>query len=485
MKFYITTAIDYINGKPHVGHAYEKVAADVLARWHRLKGDDVFFLTGTDEHGAKVHASAVKEGLADLAYANQAAAPFREAWDKLDLSYDRFIRTTDDDHVEAVQKIVQILKDKNFLYEGEYTGLYCVGHEAFITEKDLVGGLCPEHKTAPEKITEKNWFLKVSAFTQELAETIQENEFVIWPHERRNEVLAMLKDFGDVAISRPNISWGIPLPWDKEQTVYVWIDALINYLSGAGYIDDEEQFKKLWPADWHFIGKDILKFHCIIWPAMLLAAGIDLPKGVAVHGFLTIGGEKISKSVGNVIDPNDWMAKYGSDAVRYLLMREIAFGQDGDVSEEKLAGRYHGDLQNGLGNLVSRVTNMVEKFEGGVLPSVKGHTEPPFSLDGLENLMIGFKLHEVLAKIWEAVAWANQYIDESKPWDLAKKAEAGDAEAKSKLSVILSELSAEVYLISIAIAPFMPNAADRIRKVFEGSEDGLVVKMNDLFPKIE
>ena len=268
---------------------------------------------------------------------------------------------------------------------------------------------------------------------------------------------------------------GIPLPWDTSQTIYVWIDALINYASGAGYVDDPGHFKKFWPTDWHFIGKDILKFHAIIWPAMLLAAGLDLPRGVAVHGFLTIGGQKISKSLGNVISPNDWVAKYDSDAVRYLLMREVAFGQDGDVSEEKLAARYHGDLQNGLGNLVSRLTNMLEKFEGGAVPP---HADAPFALDGLENLMLGFRFHEVLAKIWEAVAWANQYIDETKPWDLAK----GDEAARVKLSEVLSELSAEVYLIALAIAPFMPATADRIRKIFEGES---VAKVNDLFPRIE
>ena len=485
MKFYITTAIDYINGKPHVGHAYEKVAADVIARWHRLKGEDVLFLTGTDEHGAKVHEAAEKSGQSDRAYADGAAEHFRSAWESLGLSYDRFIRTTDEDHEQAVKKVVQLMKDRGFLYEGEYTGLYCVGHEAFITEKDLVDGLCPDHKTKPELVTEKNWFLKVSAFTEELRETIHANEFIIWPEERRNEVLSMLKDFGDVAISRPNVKWAIELPWDPEQTVYVWIDALINYLSGAGYIEEPEKFKKYWPADWHFVGKDIIKFHCIIWPAMLLAAGIDLPKGVCVHGYLTIDGQKISKSIGNVISPIEWVEKYGSDAVRYLLMREVPFGQDGDVSEAKLRARYEGDLQNGLGNLVSRVTNMIEKFEDGVLPEVPGHTVPPFELGEIEDLMTGFKFHDALAKIWEAIAWANQRVDETKPWDLAKRAVAGDAEAKTQLSEVLSDLTAEVYLISKALAPFMPEAADRVRKVFEGGHDGKVIKINDLFPRLE
>ena len=353
--------------------------------------------------------------------------------------------------------------------------MYCTGHEAFLTEKDLVDGLCPEHQTKPELITEKNWFFKVSDFTEKIKEKIEKEEFKIWPEAHRKEVLSLLtQGFNDIAISRPNVKWGIPLPWDENQTVYVWVDALINYISGVGYHGDKELFKKYWPATWHVVGKDIIKFHCIIWPALLLAAGIEMPGGVVVHGYLTANNKKISKSIGNVIDPNDWVTKYGSDAVRYFLMREIAFGQDGDVSEEKMKARYDGDLANGLGNLVSRLTNMIEKYAHGEIPEI---VEPYDKLDGVVEMIEGFRFHEALARIWEAVAWANQYIDETKPWDLAK-----DDANKEKLDAVLSVLGAEVKLIGLSIAPFMPQTAEKIRKSFESDA---ITKIEPLFPRVE
>ncbi|MDB4939956.1 MAG: methionyl-tRNA synthetase [Candidatus Doudnabacteria bacterium] len=473
MKYYITTAIDYINGKPHIGHSYEKVAADVLARWHRLKGEQVFFLTGTDEHGAKIAEFAAKQDQQPQAFADENFQNFKLAWDNLGLSYDRFIRTTDKDHLKAVETILKKIKESGHLYEGEYTGMYCVGHEAFLTEKDLVDGLCPEHGTKPEIITEKNWFFKVSSFTAQIKEAIVSGTFKIWPEERKNEILSLLdQGFNDIAISRPNVQWGIPLPWDKKQTVYVWVDALINYISGVGYVGDKELFKKFWPADWHVVGKDIIKFHCIIWPAMLLAAGLDIPKGVVGHGYLTAGNKKISKSIGNVIDPNEWVSKYGSDAVRYFLMREISFGQDGDVSEEKLQSRYEGDLANGLGNLVSRLTNMIEKYCHGEVP----HTvSPEMNLSEIDLLLENFKFHEALQKIWEAIAWSNQYIDETKPWQVAK-------DNQEEVEAILSKLAAEVQVIGYFLAPFMPDTAEKIRLAFESDT---ITKIEPLFPRIE
>jgi len=474
MKFYITTAIDYINGKPHIGHSYEKVAADVLARLNRFKDEaDVLFLTGTDEHGAKIAQFAKDQGLEPQRFADQTAGLFQKTWDNLELSYDRFIRTSDPDHVQTVQKILEQIKANGYLYEGEYTGLYCVGHEAFLTEKELVDGVCPDHKTKPEQVTEKNWFLKVSAFTEQIREKIEDDELRIWPAERRNEVLSLLKQgFNDIAISRPNVKWGIPLPWDKAQTVYVWVDALINYVSGAGFTSDPAQFKKYWPADLHVIGKDIIKFHCIIWPAILLAAHLEVPRGVTVHGYLTVGGQKMSKSLGNVIDPNVWAAKFGSDAVRYLLLREVVWGQDGDVSEEKLRARYEGDLANGLGNLVSRLTNMLEKFCDGAIPEIERAHIP---LDEANELAGSFRFHEALIKIWEAVAWGNEYIDKNKPWELAKT----DPE---KLKKVLSEVAAQLQEIALKLAPFLPHTAERIRQALQGEQ---IVKINDLFPKVE
>lgn len=472
-KYYITTAIDYINGKPHIGHAYEKVAADVLARHYRLRGDNVFFLTGTDEHGAKIARYAQSQDLEPKQLADRLAIQFAEAWDKLQVSYNRFIRTTDEDHIHTVRNIMNLMKDNGYLYQAEYSGLYCVGHEAFITEKDLVNGVCPEHQTAPEMVTETNWFLKISAFKDEIKKRIQSDELLVWPEQRKNEVLAMLEEgFPDVAITRPNVKWGIPVPWSESETVYVWPDALTNYLTGVGYGTDTEQFQEFWPADAHIVGKDIAKFHCIIWPAILLAAGLALPKSVRVHGFFTLNGRKISKSLGNVIDPIEWVDKYGSDAVRYFLMREVSFASDGDVSEEKLRTRYETELANGLGNLVSRVTNMIEKYSDGIIGST---LQPESDLDEVDGLIANFRFHEALARIFESVTWANQYIDENKPWELAKT----DLDSVGK---ILSKLVAQLFVITHKLAPFMPETADKIRLALESER---IVKIEPLFPRVE
>jgi len=474
MKYYITTAIDYINGKPHIGHAYEKVASDVLARFYRIAGADVFFLTGTDEHGAKIAGYADKAKMSEQAYADEMSKGFQKTWDNLDVSYDRFIRTTDEDHIKAVHDILKTIKENGYLYEGEYSGYYCIGHESFLNERDLVDGKCPEHQTVPEFITEKNWFLKVSAFTQIIQEKIEGGDFQVWPEQRRNEVLGLLKSgFNDIAISRPNVKWGIPLPWDSEQTVYVWVDALINYLTGVGFISDQEQFEKFWPADCHVIGKGIIKFHSIVWPALLLAAGFQLPKTLIVHGYLTIDNQKIGKSLGNVIDPNDWVEKYGSDAVRYFFMREFPFSEDGDVSDAKIAGRYEGDLANGLGNLVSRLTNMIEKFADGRVPEVL-HAENELKV--VDEHLKNYHFNEALAAIWESVAWCNKLIDDGKPWEMFKS----DPEGVHQL---LSRLSAQLLQINHKIAPFMPQTAEKIRKAFEIGED--ITKIEPLFPRVQ
>lgn len=473
MKYYVTTAIDYINGKPHVGHSYEKIAADVLARFYRAGGADTFFLTGTDEHGAKIAQYAEQAGKGQQEYADEMSKGFSSAWDGLDISYDRFIRTTDADHLKAVGELLSTIKANGYLYEGEYTGYYCIGHEAFLNERDLVDGKCPDHNTVPELITEKNWFLKISAFTDAIRERIGSGEFEIWPAHTKNEILSLLKEgFHDIAISRPNVKWGIPLPWDESQTVYVWVDALTNYVTGVGYPDDTSMFKKYWPADAHVIGRDISKFHTIIWPAMLLAAGLPLPKAVAVHGYLTIDGKKVSKSLGNVIDPAEWSAKYGSDAVRYFLMREFPFGEDGDVSEAKLAARYSGELANGLGNLASRVTNMIEKYADGMVPET---LQPEHDLAKVDELLRGYRFNEALAAIWESVAWCNKLIDDTKPWELAKT----DIEGAKAL---LSRLSAQLLRIGHKLAPFMPEAAEKIRVAFESGDD--IGKMEPMFPRI-
>ncbi len=465
-KFYITTAIDYINGKPHIGHSYEKVAADVLARFHRARGDKTWFLTGTDEHGAKIAKFAEDSGLPIEKFADEAAAGFKLAWDNLNLQYDRFIRTTDEDHTKTVEELVTKIKDNGFLYEGDYEGFYCEGHEAFITEKDLVDGLCPEHKTKPELIKEKNWFFKVSAFTDQIKQKIESGEFKIYPEHSRNEVLSWLNEgFKDIAATRPNVKWGIPVPWDKEQTIYVWVDALINYYTGG---------KEYWPADVHVIGPDIAKFHCIIWPALLLAAGLETPKGVAIHGFLTLNNQKISKSTGNIIDPNEWVAKYGADAVRYFLLREVPFDSHGDVSEEKLRARYQGDLGNGLGNLVSRVTTLVEKYLDGVVP--RGTVpEQEYIPTKIDELISGYKFHEALAEIWQEVARANKIVDETKLWELGKT----DLDEFAKVS---KEVLVIIETVARQLLPFIPESAQKILDAVTAEK---ITKAEPLFPRIE
>jgi len=470
-KFYITTAIDYINAKPHIGHAYEKVASDVLARHYaaNIGRDKVRFLTGTDEHGAKIAKAAETDGRPLEDFARETAAKFSFAWDQLNIEPDRFIRTTDADHIATVQSLLVTIKENGFLYEGEYEGLYCTACETFYTETDATDHICPIHKTVLELLKEKNWFLKVNELSQQIKPKIASGEFVIWPISAAHEITSWLNQgFKDIAISRPNVKWGIPLPWDKDQTVYVWVDALINYITGA-----KDGDKNWWPANVHVVGKDIAKFHCIIWPAILLAAGLELPKQVVVHGYLTIGGQKMSKSVGNVIDPNDWVAKYGADAVRYLLMREVAFGQDGDVSEEKLRTRYTGELANGLGNLVSRITTLVENYLGGEVV-VDTIDEQNSESNEIHTLIQQFAFHDALAKIWVWVAWANKTVDEKKLWELAKT----DLEDFRKTAAgILGALE----IIAKELRPFMPETAEKILIAVTAKK---ITKAEPLFPRI-
>ena len=466
-KYYITTAIDYINAKPHIGHAYEKIAADVLARFYRERGIDVRFVTGTDEHGAKIEKAAQAAGQPIEEFARETAAKFSFAWDQLNIVPDRFIRTTDQDHVRTVGEILTKIKDNGFLYEGEYQGYYCTACETFYTETDAPDHHCPVHKTPLEFLKEKNWFLQIEKFTSEISKKIETDELKIWPASAKNEIVSLLdQGFNNIAISRPNVKWGIPLPWDKEQTVYVWVDALINYYTGA-----QSEGINYWPADVHIIGKDIAKFHCIIWPAILLAAGLPLPKEIVVHGYLTIGGEKMSKSVGNVIDPNDWVAKYGADAVRYLLMREVAFGQDGDVSEEKLRSRYEGELANGLGNLVSRLTTLIEKHLDG---KVKIDISIFPNDEGFSEAVEQFRFHEALAIAWQWVAWGNKTVDENKLWELGKT----DLE---KFTEIVGPLASSIAFVAEKLKPFLPETSKKISAIINAEK---ITKAEPLFPRI-
>ncbi len=472
-KFYVTTPIYYVNDKPHVGSAYPTIAADVLARLHRQVGEDVFFQTGTDEHGAKIEAAAKKANKAPKEFADEISATFSFAFDQLGIAPDKFIRTTDKEHEEAVEVFLHQLKASGKVYEGEYQGLYCVGHEAFIKESELVNGLCPDHKTKPELLKEKNWFFKLSDYQKILEEKIETDELEIRPVTRKNEVLSFIKQgLEDIAISRPNVKWGIPIPWDEKQTTYVWVEALFNYCSGIGFASDPEQFAKFWPADLHIVGKDLIKFHCIIWPALLLAVNLPLPKKVFAHGFFTINGEKISKSLGNAIDPNDWVSKYGSDAVRYFMLREIPFGQDGDVSEEKIKARFNGDLANGLGNLFSRTTNMIEKYLDG---NIEEFVDSPKDISAASEAIHNLDFAGGLSKIWEEIAWANQLIDKAKPWELVK-------EHPEKVKELLLSLAALLLEIAFRLSPILPDTAQKIKAVLESGD---IKKPEPLFKKIE
>lgn len=472
-KFYITTPIYYANDKPHIGSAYTTIAADVLARFYRYSGTPTFFLTGTDEHGSKIEQAALAAGKSPEEFTREMSAKFSFAWDSLEISNNDFIRTTEERHIKAVDKFLTALKASGKIYEGEYEGLYCVGHEAFMKESELdAKGLCPDHKQKPQRLEEKNWFFRLSDYTDLLKSKIRSDELVIGPQSRRNEILSFL-DIGleDIAISRPNVKWGIRLPWDESQTCYVWVEALFNYISALGYPSGED-YKKFWPADLHIIGKDIIRFHCLIWPALLEAVSIPWPKKIYAHGFFTIDGQKMSKSLGNVIDPLDLAQKYGTDAVRYFLLREIPFGQDGDFSVKKLVARFDGDLANGLGNLFSRVTTLVATKLEGVLPDV---VASPRDLSDIEQMIVSLNFHEALTRIWEEIAWANKYIDETKLWEQGEKNPQLFGEVISSLAALLDDIAKR-------LAPFMPETAEKIRTGLSAEK---IVKAEPLFPRLK
>ncbi|MFA6098216.1 MAG: methionine--tRNA ligase [Patescibacteria group bacterium] len=454
-KFYITTPIYYVNDKPHIGHLYTTIAADVLARYYRQKEYDVFFLTGTDEHGAKVAESAAKAGMEPQAFADKNSELFKAAFKNLNISNDYFIRTTDLRHEESVKKLMQKLFDQGDIYEGVYEGLYCVGCEKFLTEKELVDGKCPLHKVPPQKLKEKNYFFKLKKYLPEIKKIIEKGKIKIAPAGRKKEVLGLFKqELEDFSVSREKVSWGIPLPFDAKQKTYVWVEALQNYISAIGYGDNEKDFKKWWPADVHLMARDILKFHCLYWPALLLAAGLAMPKKIFLHGFFTINGEKMSKSVGNVIDPNEIKEKFGAEAARYLLLSQFPFGQDGDIKEDLFAEKYNSDLANNLGNLVSRVLNMIEKYCDGKIPQTVAN---PILLDEPGELIGDLEFDKALKSIMASIDQANHLIDGQKPWVLAK-----DAAKKPQLDAVLSQLAAFLYELSGVINPFMPGTAEKI-----------------------
>ncbi|MBE3582740.1 MAG: methionine--tRNA ligase [Limnochordaceae bacterium] len=495
-KFYVTTAIDYVNGEPHLGHAYEKIATDVIARYHRLAGDDTFFLTGTDEHSLNVARRAREEGLSPKEFCDLMSEKFRQAWAKLEISYDRFIRTTDEDHVATVQDLIRRINDRGFIYQGTYSGWYCVSCERFLDESELVEGHCPVHPSRKvEWVEERNYYFALSRFQERLLHHIEEHPEFIQPETRRNEVLNRIREgLQDVSISRSTVEWGIPLPVDPQQVVYVWFDALTNYVTGAGYgrrllahqsqpqpqpqvqeQSQEHSFDYWWPADLHVVGKDITWFHCVIWSAILLAAELPLPKTVFGHGFVNVGGAKLSKSEGVMVDPLQLADEYGADVLRYYLTREISWGKDGDFSIGSLRERYNADLANDLGNLLNRTVAMTDRFLAGTIqvPTGAGSAaQPPAASTPLDRSLIEHALRVVeeyqarmesldlsgaLDAVWSLVDMANKYIDERAPWVLARS-----SVTRPQLEEVMYNLAEVLRRIAILISPTMPVAAEKI-----------------------
>lgn len=452
MAKYITTPIYYINDKPHLGHAYSSIAADVLARFYRQIGEEVFFLTGTDEHGAKIAQAAEKAGLPPKEFADQQSKLFENLSKTLNLSNDAFIRTTNPAHEKIVQEFLQKLRDKDLIYEKEYSGLYCVACEEFKTEKDLVDGCCPVHKSKIEKQSEKNWFFKLSQFQDQIKKLIETDEYKIRPLTRKNEILGKLNSgLEDISISRASVEWGIKVPWDESQTIYVWFDALLNYFSAPKIFRPTPD--TLRPTI-HIIGRDIAWFHAIIWPAILLAAGEQLPKEIFVHGYFTVDGEKMSKTLGNVIDPNELVEKYGTDTVRYYVLRDFPFGEDGDVSLDRLKERHNNDLAAGLGNLVQRVLSMIKRY-GILVKSEK--VELKDKNEKIQKFTQELKFQEALTEIWKLIAAANKEITEVEPWRLAKEGK------KEELKNFLQECYGRVLEISDLVEPYLPKTAQEIK----------------------
>jgi methionyl-tRNA synthetase len=465
--FYITTPIYYPNDVPHIGHAYDAVAADVIARFHRLVGDRVFHLTGTDEHGLKLQRAAEAAGVDPQTWVDRMEPQWREVWRRLDIGYDDYIRTTEDRHTAAVVKLLEAVRDngRDDIYLGHYEGWYCVACEAYYTEEELVDGNCPIHGRPVEWLREENYFFRLSAYADRLLEHYRAHPEAVEPEARRNEVVSLVKrGLQDFSISRTSFRWGIPLPWDPRHVTYVWFDALTNYITAAGYASDPARFAAMWPANIHMIGKDILRFHAIYWPAMLMAGGVEPPEQVWAHGFLTVGGQKMSKTNATGIHPFELLDHFGVDSYRYFFMREIPFGQDGNFSWEAMVERHNADLANGLGNLTSRVLAMLgSNFDGLVpaaetpgaeadLPVVVGDAGARF-----EALLRGVQITAAIAAVWGIVDRANGYLVEKEPWKVAK-----DEGRRSELGSILYAAAETLRILAILISPVMPSAAERL-----------------------
>ncbi len=466
-KFYLTTPVYYVNDVPHLGHAYTTVAADTLIRYKRLAGYDTFLLTGTDEHGNKILQASQKNNLTPIELADKMSANFKELWGKLCISYDDFIRTTQTRHAQVAKKIFLKLYEKGDIYEGKYEGWYCVPCESFWLESQLKKNrLCPECGRKVEKIKEENYFFKLSSYQKPLLSYFKTHPNFVLPPTRMNEVVEFVKrGLKDLSVTRLNLKWGITCPLNNKHTIYVWVDALINYISALGYLEANPRFSKFWPGDVQLVGKDILRFHAIIWPALLMALDIELPRMVFAHGWWKIKGEKMSKSKKNVVDPLILTEEYGADCLRYFLLREVPFGEDGNFSHFLFIKRINSDLANDLGNLLNRVLPLVIRYCGGKVPSPSGKTEEDGKLreriddlfPSLDQLMETLSFSDALSKIWEIVKGANLYIDRCAPWQLAKK-----EEEKARLNTVLYNSLEVLRILSILLFPFIPQSAEKM-----------------------
>lgn len=474
--YYITTPIYYPSGNPHIGHCYTTVACDSIARYRRMQGYDVMFLTGTDEHGLKIEQKAAEAGITPKEYVDNIVEIFKKLWSYMNISYDRYIRTTDDYHVETVQKIFKELYDRGYIYKGEYSGKYCTPCESFWTDSQLVDGKCPECGRDVVESKEEAYFFKMSPFAERIEKLLTETDY-LQPKTRAVELVNNFIKPGleDLCVSRTSFKWGIPVTFDTNHVVYVWIDALSNYISALGYENNaHDEFEKFWPADVHMVAKDIMRFHAIIWPAMLMALDLPLPKHLAVHGWITFNGQKMSKSLGNVVDPFVLGERYGADAIRYHILREMALGADSSFSNEIMINRINSDLANGFGNLVSRTVAMVIKYFDGTLPAEKTSGEFDSELiaecEGLrakvDEYMDKTQLQNALAEIFKVVSRANKYIDETAPWVLAK-----DAANKPRLAAVLYNLLEAIRITSALLSPFMPTTMPEVWKQIGAAED--------------
>jgi methionyl-tRNA synthetase len=465
--FYVTTPIYYVNDVPHIGHAYTTLAADALARWHKLKGDDVYFLTGTDEHGQKMDQAAAQKGVTPIELADKNSQSFKDLWRRMGIVYDDFIRTTEPRHKAAVAEVYNRIKKNGDVYKGEYEGLYCMRCETYFTELQLDNGKCPVHQMPVDKVKESSYFFRMSKYQDRLVKYIEDHPEFIMPESRKNEILSFVKSgLEDLSISRANFKWGIPVPDDPDHVLYVWVDALTNYISALGFgLDNNEKFKRFWPAQFHLIGKDILRHHAVIWPCLLMSAGVPLPRTVFAHGWWTNEGQKMGKSLNNFIDPYEVINKFGLEPFRYFLLREVPFGLDGDFSYDALKHRLNSDLANDLGNLLSRTAGMAGKYTAGKLtaPASRDNVDNELiktveqTVKEVELAMAECAFHKALTSTWAMISAANKYIDVTRPFTLAK-----DPAQKDRLDAVLYNVAELLRIAAILVSPVMPDAASRM-----------------------